>query len=209
MFPLRRHFIICFFAISSLALAYNIECEYKTKTDWYAIDNVYFCNIATNLSKCAHVIDVDTTVTSVSGTHLDGKTNADVVGFRADGKTVNYFPHGLEKFFTPDKIVFINIWSSGLKEIHGEDLAPYTNVKFISFSDNDLEVIEPDLFKYNPKLEIIGFPKNKIKKVDTTVFDQLNGLVSLYMNKNACISKEVTRNRKKVLQLINEMKKKC
>lgn len=155
------------------------------------------------------MINVDVTVTSISGTHLSGKSDDDVVGFRADGKTVNYFPEGLENFFKAEKILFINIWSSGLKEIHANDLAPYINVKFISFSDNELEVIEHDLFKNNPQLEIIGFPRNKIKTVDTTVFNALPNLTSLYMNSNECIDKGVTRNRNKVLALIEEMKEKC
>lgn len=186
-------------------MAYEIKCDYKTKTNWFAIDNVYFCDLANNvtISKC------DNTVTAVTGRHLDGKSNADVVGFRSENKILHYFPRGLENFFIAAKFVFINVWSSGLKEIHEADLAPFTNLKFISFSKNDLVVVERDLFINNPQLEIIGFPRNKITTVDTNAFDHLNNLVSLYMDHNVCISKEVTRNRKRVLQLIEEMKIKC
>lgn len=208
IFPHCRQVTISILAICSSALAYNVECTYKTKTNWFPIDDVYFCQIVSNVSKCAYVINVDVTVTSVNGTHLNGKSDGDVVGFRTDGNSFNRFPNGLEKFFTAENIVFINIWKSGLKEIHEKDLAPYDNVKFISFAGNDLETIAHDLFKHNTKLETVGFPRNKIKIVDTTVFDVLPNLVKLFMNHNVCIDSEET-SRSKDLFLIDEMKRNC
>lgn len=148
-------------------------------------------------------------VTEIDGCHLNGKSNADVVGFRASGKKLNYFPRGLHKYFDAEKIQFIAIWTTGLKEIHQSDLSPFTKLKVLSLWENDFEVIQRDLFKFNAEIEYIGLGKNKIKFIDGNVFDHLKHLHTLHIDGNQCISSQVAGDRPGILELITEIKEKC
>lgn len=202
---LNRNFILCLFVFTSTTLAFELTCRFKTDTDWWAINDVYFCDLKKDveISKSTHVL------TEIDGCHLNENTNADVVGFRASNKKLHLFPQGLDKYFVAEKIEFIAVWSTGLKEIHQRDLSPFTKLRILSLWDNDFEVIERDLLKFNPQIEYIGFGKNKIKFIDGNVFDHLNNLHTLHIDGNACISRQVAGDRRGVLGLIEEIKEKC
>lgn len=200
-----RNLIIILFITTTTTLALELTCRYKTNTDWWAINDVYFCDLEKDLD----ISKSNAVITVVTGDQLNGKSNADVIGFRAYNKKLNVFPQGLENYFNIEKIEFIAIWNTGLKEIHQNDLSPYTNVKVLSLWNNDFEVIERDLLKFNPHIEYIGLGKNKIKFVDGNVFGHLKNLHSLYIDGNSCISKEVSGDKNQVLDLVHEIKEKC
>lgn len=186
-------------------MAFRITCDYKTDTDWWAIADVYFCDVT---------LDVDISksnemVTEIIGSHLDYRSNDDVVGFRASYKKLNYFPHGLDKYFDAEKMKFIAVWSTGLKEIHQSDLFPFTGLRVLSLWDNDFEAIENDLFKFNPEIRYLGLGKNKIKFIDGNAFGPLKNLHTLHLDGNQCISKAAVGNKNQVLALIEEIKENC
>lgn len=203
--PLNRNFILFLFVCSSTTLAFELTCRFETNTDWWAINNVYFCDLKRDVG----MLKSKDVVTSVNGHHLNGKSNADVVGFRASNKKLFSFPQGLDKYFDVEKIEFIAVWSTGLKEIHQSDLAPFTKIRILSLWENDFEVIERDLLKFNPQIEYIGLGKNKIKFVDGNVFGHLKNLHTLHIDGNVCISRQEAGDRLQVLDLINEIKEKC
>lgn len=190
---------------SSTTLAFELSCRFETNTEWWAINDVYFCELKHDVE----MIKSRDAVTSVNGHHLNGKSNADVVGFRASNKKLLSFPQGLDKYFDGEKIQFIAVWSTGLKEIHQSDLAPFTKMRVLSLWENDFEVIERDLLKFNPQIEYIGLGKNKIKFIDGNVFGHLKNLHSLHIDGNACISRQEAGNRLRVLDLIDEINEKC
>lgn len=202
---LYRNFVFLLFVFSSTTLAFELTCRYKTNTDWWAINDVYFCDLKFDLD----IAKSNDVVTTVSGNHLDGKSNSDVVGFRASNKKLLIFPAGLDKYFDAAKIEFIAIWSTGLKEIHQSDLAPFKKMRILSLWDNDFEVIERDLLEFNPHIEYIGLGKNRIKFVDGNVFGHLKKLHTLHIDGNACISRQVAGDRSGVLNLLDEIKEKC
>ncbi|XP_037035504.1 uncharacterized protein LOC119073823 [Bradysia coprophila] len=184
---------------------FEITCRYETETDWWAINNVYFCDLQYGVE----TLKLEDVITAVNGDHLDDRSNADVVGFRASKRRLEYFPKGLANYFDADKIEFIAVWETGLKEIHQSDLSPFTKLRILSLWINDVEVIERDLLKFNPHLEYIGLGKNKIKFVDGNVFGHLNALRSLYIDDNMCISRQVADNREAVVDLLQEIQEKC
>ncbi len=193
-------------AFIATTLAFEVTCNYKTKTDWRAIDNVYFCELKDDIESSKLKND---TVTSVTGCHLHSHYNRDVVGFRAENKTLRYFPQGLDNYFNGDKIEFIAVWSSGLKEICVNDFSPFINIRILSLWDNDIEVVKNDVFKFNLNLQYLTLGSNKIKIVDGNVFEPLQVLRTLYMGHNVCISKTATNDRAAVVEIINEIKEKC
>jgi len=124
-------------------------------------------------------------------------------------KNFIFFPQGFHKFFDAEKIGFIAVWTTGLKEIHQHDLSQFTKMRILSLWDNDFEVIEHDLLKFNPEIEYIGLGKNKIKFIDGNVFGHLKYLHTLHIDGNVCISKQVADNRHGVLELVREIEEKC
>lgn len=200
---------ICSFVFLLVSIIGGIQaidwvCRYDEDTDWSPINDVYFCDLNESLA----IPNPNTDVTSVTGDHADQKSLADVKGFRAYNKTLHYLPQGLEKYFVADKIIFIAIWGTGLKEIRQIDLAPYTKMKFFSAFNNDVQVIEQDLFKFNKNIEFISLSKNKIKFIDGNAFQNLNHLVSLYLDDNECISKS-SNGGVLVIYFIKEIRQKC
>ncbi|KAG4077129.1 hypothetical protein HA402_016116 [Bradysia odoriphaga] len=203
----QNHVTIFFFVsvISSTTLAFELTCRYKTETNWWAINNVYFCDLKYGVE----TLQPKEVITTVNGCHLHDKSNSDVVGFRASNKQLEYFPKGLPNHFDAEKIEFIAVWETGLKEIHQSDLQPFTKLRILSLWANDFEVIERDLLKFNPRIEYIGLGKNKIKFIDGNVFGHLNALHSLHIDSNKCISREVAGDRGAVLDLLKEIQEKC
>lgn len=118
-----------------------------------------------------------------------------------------YLPKGLDKFF--ENLEFLAIWTAELKEIHAEDLAPFTKLRILSIWENEIEFLEKDLMKFNTKIEYIGFGKNRIQYVDPSVFDPLTRLHTLHFDGNDCYSKQVAGNRIGVLKLIDEINEHC
>jgi len=96
----------------------------------------------------------------------------------------------------------------GLTEIHKEELAQYPNLKRLYLSGNELQVIEPNLFKNNRKLELIFLNSNKIKSVAYNVFDGLK-LTYLGFDKNVCYSGIVENDLEGSKELAKDIYKNC
>lgn len=129
----------------------------------------------------------DEQIVSVTGDHLPGKRNDDVIAFKADAARIAFFPLGLDKIFKNLQSIVINY--SRLREIRQIDLKPFKQLKYLDLFDNKIEKLEADLFKYNRDLEVIWLSNNNIRVVDWTAFDGLKKLTSLYLGDNVCISK--------------------
>ncbi|KAL7014330.1 hypothetical protein ACKWTF_015863 [Chironomus riparius] len=181
----------------------DLSCTYKFFTDWWAIDYAYFCE----QNQAVKIVDPDTRVAKVKGTHKELKDNSDVRGFRVNGQSMAYLPKGLNKFF--DNLEFLAIWTTDLMEIHSEDLAQFTKLRILSIWENKIEYLEKDLMKFNPNIEYIGFGKNRIQYVDSNVFDPLTRLHTLHFDGNDCYSKQVAGDRIGVLKMIDEMNEHC
>lgn len=186
-------------------MAIDLPCQYSVDTDWSVIDDVYFCDLTYDLN----ISNSNAVITSINGTHFDSQSNADVVGFRTYGKTLHYLPQGLGKHFNVENFKFLALWTTGLKEIHQRDLAPFTDMEYLSLHGNDLEVIESNLLKFNPNIKYIGLGENKIKFIDEYVFHSLKNLHSVYLDENVCISKTIRGRFKIQRELPKELKEKC
>ncbi|CRK90086.1 CLUMA_CG003804, isoform A, partial [Clunio marinus] len=66
-------------------------------------------------------------IQSITGTHLEGKSDEDVEAIRFKDTTVNYFPQGLNKIFPNLKTVEID--NCGLKSITQRDLVGLENIR--------------------------------------------------------------------------------
>ena len=160
-------------------LSVDIECHFNTSTVWYN----YPCEVTNDV-----IINSQetTTVNRVIGTHGQGKSHNDVKQFNAEDKIIEYFPKGLEYFFPNIKV--LSIMSCGLKEIHQSDLEMFPELRWASFYDNNIQVLEKGLFSKNPKLGYIFFNRNKIIFIHDEVFKNLPKLTHIGLGNNECIN---------------------
>ncbi|CAG9810384.1 unnamed protein product [Chironomus riparius] len=119
---------------------------------------------------------------------------------------VLYIPTGISIFFP--NLKDLSVINCGLKELKQNDMKSFPDLKFLLLFGNAVEVLEKDLFKFNPKLVIIDMNMNNLKHIDAHVFDHLNGLGSLNFAGNLCITLSMT-GPEGVKEVIDEIRKRC
>ncbi|XP_070508839.1 relaxin receptor 2-like [Chironomus tepperi] len=183
--------------------ALNIFCDYSMQNFTLLTKNsIYTCTVA-DIKK---VTEPGLEIVSVYGQHFNGSKDENVHSIKFEGKTVNFFPKRLDRFFA--FLSVISLISSNLTVIKQDDLTPYTNLRFLDLHDNLLDYLSRDLFVYNPNLEIVNLSLNQITNIDPDVFDYLNSLRYLNLENNECIS-DMENDRNGVKALITEIKEKC
>jgi len=182
----------------------SFECRYIVES-WAAIGNIYFCFVqnAVNITSLN-----EAQVDSISGTHLTGYNNDNVEAFQVVRKgQIHYFPRGLNKFFK--NLKGIQIYNTELKEVHQSDLKDFPKLMNLNFAANSLEILEENLFEFNPILEDIDLWPNKITHIDPNVFAKLTKLRYLYLNSNTCISMAAVNNSTAVQDVIKKAQTQC
>jgi len=182
----------------------SVDCNFNSNYDFIAAGYKYRCQMSNNLiissPKSAQIV-------AVTGTHMSGKSNNDEIYFNAADKQIEYFPRGLEKFFS--QLTGIAIWRSQLKEIHQDDLKLYTKLNYLNLGENNIEVIEDGLFDFQPNIIVFTCGKCSIFHISPTVFDDLPKLATLYLYGNKCTNQHSTNNRAGVLEVIESVKNTC
>lgn len=104
-----------------------------------------------------------TKIATFKGTHIAGKTNADVDTIRFEDTTVHYFPRGVPLIFP--NLTELTIRSCGLKEVSQMDLFGFDKIEVIHLERNALKSLPDDLFKNMPQVEKVWFGFNKIESL--------------------------------------------
>lgn len=148
----------------------------------------------------------DAVVTGVNGNHATGQTGDTVNAIDTRGHLTPRFFINLNKFFPNLETV---LFEKGMTEIHKEELAQFPNMKRLYLSNNELQVIEADLFKNNKNLQLIFMDNCKIKSVASNVFDGLDSLTYLGFQNNQCYSGHVENDRGRTVELAENIYKNC
>lgn len=99
-------------------------------------------------------------------------------------------PKGIEKFFP--HLIGLR-WSNGfLTTVTAEDLQPFPDLQIFYVYNNKIVSIDGDLFKNNPKLNVIYFHGNLLENIGSGLLDGLDNLVQAFFNMNSCIDMEAT-----------------
>lgn len=182
----------------------SFECIFLTN-QWDSImGKIYQCaviNFVKITSPDAAQID------EIFGVHEADHNDDNVEVFDVRIGQIHYFPRGLGKIFKNLKA--IQLYNIGLKTIHQSDLKDFPNLMNILFRLNNVEILEKDLFKFNPKLEVINFEFNPISHIDPNVFVKLINLRTLYLGRNTCASIAANNNSTAVQKVIETLKTKC
>jgi len=160
----------------------SFQCIYYN-ADWGTLGKIYFCNVQNTLN----ITSLDAAqVDNITGTHLSGYNNDNVEAISITQGQINYFPRGLNKIFK--NLKGISIVSTGFKEIHQSDLKDFPKLMNLYLYSRNIEILEENLFEFNPNLELVHLNTNKITHIDPKVFDKLTKLKYLYLQLNTCIN---------------------
>lgn len=191
---------ISFLLLISLAVLIDgvvVFCDFKNGSAYGYQCHVKYLQIKSKL---------DRTITDVAGDHLSGKSNDDVKFFNCVNHVVKYYPLNLTNTFK--NLETVSIYNATLSEIHAEDLQQFGGkLKKFWNQYNVIEVLEADLFKFTPNVELVSFSSNKIKHVDDGVFRDLKKLSALYLGGNLC--NYTANNRTSVLDLVPKIEGTC
>jgi hypothetical protein len=86
-------------------------------------------------------------------------------------------------------------------------MEPFDKLRYFSFANNELQTIEKDLLKFNTKLEVTEFSRNKIMHIEPKVFDHLqDNLDALIID--SCANLTVASDKEKILESIEKINNK-
>ena len=181
----------------------TLECDYST-INYYSFDDTYTCVVQNNLN-----IDESENIRIVSatGNHHDEKNNEDVFGLHIENKNTKFFPAGLEMIF--ENLAVIWIENGKIKEISQSDLKHFPSLHSIYLGRNDISVLSDGLFDYNQDLKLISFYNCKISQIGQNVFDKLEFLAHLWIDKNVCIDSTTYWGKTAVQEIIRDVKSTC
>lgn len=169
---------------TSRAITFNCTFGYVMGPN---LPSTYSCYnpIITNLNECDHL-------TAITGQHHDGKTNDDVklLGIY-NNPQLAFFPRAIENFFP--NLEAISIWNSNISTLNGDELNPFKNLSWLSFTFSpNLEKIPGNLFKSTPLMKHISFQSNNIKHVEEGLFGSLPKLIFLDFHQNYCVDRNAS-----------------
>jgi len=186
------------------ATSTNIECNYHNGINYVVVNSLYFCYVDNE----PNILTQESAgISSVNGTHENSKNNNDVLGFVASGRTIQFFPKGLEKVFKNIKVIDIEFCE--LKEIHQSDLKVFPNLIVFVLDKNKIEVIEEGLFDFNPNLESVGISESYIIHIDPNVFDNLTKLRNFWIYTVPCAYLDIYNSTKQAQEGIKAVKSNC
>lgn len=165
--------------LAAFTSAVEIQCEYRNLT--WTVGTFYSC--------WATVVSVanPTIVTDITGTHVAGKTNADVKAFYTSShKILTKIPSGIESFF-PNLEVFE--WTFGnISTIDSNTFTPWPNLLRIDLGWNKIVSLDGNLFQYTRKLQLIFLNLNSLEHVGHDLLTFLTDLTWVSFSSNPCIN---------------------
>ncbi|KAL7014565.1 hypothetical protein ACKWTF_016009 [Chironomus riparius] len=188
--------------INSALASSALQCTYGSH-HYEVVNDIYQCSADVNIS----ITTQDSAcISSVTGSHVGTKTNEGVIGFRAVGQNIQFFPLGLQLQFP--NIELIHLESCPLKHLHKSDLKDYKSLVYLCIFNSDLSIIEDGIFDNNQQLKLINFGSNKFLNIEPSAFKNLDKLTHFYLHAVPCIVR-YTRDRNGVESILNSLVTQC
>ena len=155
-----------------------ITCEYSD-ANWQGIETLYTC--------FATAVRVDGSgIVSVSGTHLEGRTDADIAGVSFyNPLDLDRLPSNIGDFFP--NILALDWVFGNLTRVSADDLRSLSNLTILSLYGNRLTSLDSNLLQNTPLLQFVDFGSNLIEEVGEGIFNNLNNLRWALFQRNPCI----------------------
>ncbi|CAG9810096.1 unnamed protein product [Chironomus riparius] len=189
--------ILCCFS----SLSATLDCIFRDGT-FIIVGTIYQCSLVSDKISSRQTLRLY----SPNDGHRANKSNKDVLGFYARQNKIEKFPKELQKF---PNLKSIQMNNCQLQALYQSDLKPFADLILIYMESNLIEVLEEDLFAFNPNLKLIGFGHNQIVHIDPNVFDHLTQLSDFYFYGVPCIGLSIYSSVDKVKEAIGIIKTKC
>lgn len=163
------------------SFGFNLECSDLQDTFLFA-GNILSCVV----SRLDPITAPDVEIPSVNGVFEP----TDYEGLVIVNKTVHFLPEGMQYFFP--QMIRMKISYCQLKSVDRGDFEWFPYLKNLHLDNNDLKVLEGDLFRRNYQLEHLNLDCNKIKFIGPGFTTGLNNLVEVYLLRNECINFSIT-----------------
>lgn len=144
----------------------------------------YSCKLENKAEGKLSITEDNVSVTSVSGNHANGKSNNDVEVLYISGQTIFFLPKNIVQFFP--NLKGIVIFSSHMKTLRKQDIAPFTKLLFFFIAANEIKEIDGDLFESNPGVEYFSFTSNPLMHIGPDLFHPLQNLKEVHCSKCKC-----------------------
>jgi hypothetical protein len=127
----------------------------------------------------------DRNVTSVVGMHLLGFKDKDVTYLNIRMQDCPFLPLNLNKIFP--NLKKLSVSKSNVQHLMTGDLDGLEKLEYLDLSNNPIEQIGHDFFRFMSKLKTIDFDDCHLKKIDAEAFDPIDNLDQASFLSNECI----------------------
>lgn len=174
--------VICLLTVEAfLADGLTFHCQFAVDP-WAILGDIYECNAIVQSTGNEMILN------DVTGDHLRGKSNLDVVGLVVHDQNVTKIPGNITRTDLLPNIIAI-IWrTSNLQTISAEDLEQFPNLKVLSIYQNQVTTLDGNLFTFTRSLKSIGFYKNNIRNVGEGLLNDLSNLEIVNFGANPCVN---------------------
>lgn len=179
----------------------TLKCDFSVIAFW-EVGNNYGCNGEFLLDDRDEM-----NLMKITGSHLTGKTNKDVLGVKFLNQAVTRFPRGIENFFPNLEAIWCEVGE--LTAVTKDDFAPFPMLKQVHFYGHKIKVLNSDLFASNPNIMHVSFAGNPLRSIGSTTFTRLRELKSLYLAGANCIDKAAVNDRPGVENILALLSAKC
>lgn len=161
------------------ALYFNCKFEEKSLP---IVGKVYICQPTITAGNDNRKIE------SVSGTHLNKKSNKDVKRLTIEQQNLPMLPYNLVSYFP--NLQSIRVHNSQLQALTSLDLQPFPNMVLIDITANLLTNLESDLFRYTPNFKWISFDSNQLTSIGRNFVFGMKNLEYMSFYYNKCINRK-------------------
>lgn len=167
--------LILIISISAVKSA-QLHCEFGIHSN-----KLYTCNGDESFT----TDDEDSSISKIVGSHLSGKSNDNVKQLIIENATVHYFPNHLSSFFPYLESIVIK--NCEMKYLRKSAFIGLEHLKVLNLSRNEIEMIGPEMFEENNKLEVLDFGYNQIGSLTEDILSMAS-LKAAKFNDNFCIN---------------------
>lgn len=188
-----------FTTLYSQSTAINLGCTYSVLRVWQ-ISNLYNCGATVFLFGSGRY------VTEVSQNHNSGRSNRHVTSVLITNQNIGFVPRGIGKFFP--NLESLHMSNTGVEDISYYDIESLPMLRQLDLFSNRIQVVQTDLFWYNPRIQHVSFDSNPIRSVSASVFDFRYDLVTLNFPTTSCIH-AAAAGRDAVINLVSRLNIEC
>ena len=198
-FDFFRFFSLLLIALISKSSAITLNCEFKDHSSYWGTE--YAC-VVHNLT----TTETNRTITVINGTHMEGKTNDDVIKVMIQHQECPLLPINLGEHFKNLKILYV--MKSHVRELTNKDLDGLTKLKIFDVSYNPIRILTKDFFVGHETIEIVSFFSCSLVYIENGTLEVLTNLKEGHFQYNECVD---FRGDDKMLlpMLIERLEEKC